>query len=59
MRVNESSASASSKNNNFYDRSAVTADLESFKILINCMILENANGTTIDLTDFYLGTPIM
>ncbi len=41
-----------------YDKSAVTADLESFKILLNCMISENANWTTIDLTDFYLGTPL-
>jgi hypothetical protein len=41
-----------------YDKSAVTADLESFKILLNCMILKNANWTTIDLTDFYLGTPL-
>ncbi len=31
-----------------YDKSAVTADLESFKILLNCMISENANWTTID-----------
>jgi hypothetical protein len=39
--------------------SAVTADLlESFKILLNCMISENANCSTIDLTDFYLGTPL-
>ncbi len=37
-----------------YDKSAVTADLESFKILLNRMISENANWTTIDLTDFYL-----
>jgi hypothetical protein len=41
-----------------YDKSAVTAALESFKILINCMISENANWTTIDLTDFYFGTPL-
>ncbi len=40
-----------------YDKSAVTADLESFKILLNFMISENANWTTIDQTDFYLGTP--
>ncbi len=34
-----------------YDKSAVTADLESFKILLNCMISENANWSTIDLMD--------
>jgi hypothetical protein len=42
-----------------YDKSAVTADLESWKILLNCMISENANWSTIDLTDFYLGTPLL
>ena len=41
-----------------YDKSAVTADLESFKLLVNCMISEDAQWTTIDLTDFYLGTPL-
>ena len=41
-----------------YDKSAVTADLGSFEILLKCMISENANRTTIDLTDFYLGTPL-
>jgi hypothetical protein len=41
-----------------YDKSAVTADLESWKILLNCMISEDANWSTIDLTDFYLGTPL-
>jgi hypothetical protein len=41
-----------------YDKSAVTADLESFKIILNSMISENANWSTIDLTDFYLETPL-
>ncbi len=41
-----------------YDKSAVTADLESWKILLNYMVSENANWSTIDLTDFYLGTPL-
>jgi hypothetical protein len=41
-----------------YDKSAVTADLESWKILLNCMISEDASWSTIDLTDVYLGTPL-
>ena len=41
-----------------YDKSAVTADLEYSKILLNCMISEDAYWSTIDLTDFYLGTPL-
>jgi hypothetical protein len=39
-----------------YDKSAVTAEMDALKILLNCMISENANWSTIDLTDFYLGT---
>ena len=35
-----------------------TADLETSRTLLNCMISENAKWTTIDLTDFYLGTPL-
>jgi hypothetical protein len=31
---------------------------ESWKILINCMISEDAYWSTIDLEDFYLGTPL-
>jgi hypothetical protein len=42
-----------------HDKLAVTADLESFKIFINCMISEYVNWATIDLTDFYLGTPLL
>jgi hypothetical protein len=41
-----------------YDTTAVTADLESLKILLNCMISEDAQWSTIDLTDFYLGTEL-
>jgi hypothetical protein len=37
---------------------AVTADLEALKFMLNCMISENANFSTIDLTDFYLGTDL-
>ena len=36
-----------------------TADLETSRTLLNCMISENAKWTTIDLTDFYLGTPLI
>ena len=32
--------------------------MEAIKILLNCMISENANWSTIDLTDFYLGTDL-
>ena len=35
-----------------------TADLETSRTLLNCMISENAKWTTIDLTDFYLGTQL-
>jgi hypothetical protein len=41
-----------------YDTTAITAELESLKILLNCMISENTNFSTIDLTDFYLGTDL-
>ncbi len=41
-----------------YDTSAVTAEMEAIKILLNCMISEDTNWTTIDLTDFYLGTDL-
>jgi hypothetical protein len=37
-----------------YDKSAVTADLEAWKVLLNCMISEDANWSTIDLTAFIL-----
>jgi hypothetical protein len=37
---------------------AVTAEMEALKLLLNCMISENSNWTTIDLTDFYLGTDL-
>jgi hypothetical protein len=32
--------------------------MDAIKILLNCMISEDANWTTIDLTDFYLGTDL-
>jgi hypothetical protein len=41
-----------------YDKSAVTANMEGLKLLINAMISENANWSTIDISDFYLGTPL-
>jgi hypothetical protein len=41
-----------------YEKSAVTANMEALKILINAMISENANWSTIDISDFYLGTPL-
>jgi hypothetical protein len=41
-----------------YETAAVTAEMDALKILLNCMISENANFSTIDLTDFYLGTDL-
>jgi hypothetical protein len=41
-----------------YSTAAYTADLESIKILINAMISDNAAFSTVDLEDFYLGTPL-
>jgi hypothetical protein len=41
-----------------YSTTAVTADLESIKILLNAMISDNAAFSTIDIEDFYLGTPL-
>ncbi len=41
-----------------FETRAVTAEMEALKILLNCMISENGNWTTIDLTDFYLGTDL-
>jgi hypothetical protein len=41
-----------------YDTSAVTAEMDAIKILLNCMISENGKLSTIDLTDFYLGTDL-
>jgi hypothetical protein len=37
---------------------AVTANLESIKILLNAMISDDINLATIDLEDIYLGTPL-
>jgi hypothetical protein len=39
-----------------YDTSEVTAEMDAIKIMLNCMISEDANWTTVDLTGFYLGT---
>ncbi len=41
-----------------YPTTAVTAELESIKILFNAMISDNAAFSTVDLEDFYLGTPL-
>ena len=41
-----------------YDTAAVTAEMDAVKIMLNCMISEDANLTTVDLTDFYLGTDL-
>jgi hypothetical protein len=41
-----------------YSTTAVTAELESIKILINAMISDNAAFSTIDIEDFYLGTDL-
>ncbi len=39
-----------------YNTTAVTAELEAIKILINAMISDNCAFATVDLEDFYLGT---
>jgi hypothetical protein len=41
-----------------YSTTAVTAELESIKILMNAMISDNAAFSTVDLEDFYLGTSL-
>ncbi len=41
-----------------YPTTAVTAELESIKILFNAMISDNAAFSTVDLEDFYLGTQL-
>jgi hypothetical protein len=41
-----------------YETTAVTANLESIKILFNAMISDDIQLATIDLEDFYLGTPL-
>jgi hypothetical protein len=41
-----------------FNTTAVTANLESIKILLNAMISDDINLYTIDLEDFYLGTPL-
>jgi hypothetical protein len=39
-----------------FNTTAVTAELEAIKILINGMISDNCSFATVDLEDFYLGT---
>jgi hypothetical protein len=39
-----------------YSTTAVTANLECIKILLNAVISDDINLSTIDLEDFYLGT---
>ncbi len=41
-----------------YTTTAMTAELEAIKLLINAMISDNAAFSTVDLEDFYLGTPL-
>jgi hypothetical protein len=41
-----------------YETTAVTAEMDALKILLNAMISEDAKWSTIDLTDFYLGTDL-
>ncbi len=41
-----------------FNTTAVTANLESIKILLNAMVSDNGQLTTVDLEDFYLGTPL-
>jgi hypothetical protein len=41
-----------------YSTTAITAELEAIKILLNGMISDNASFSTVDLEDFYLGTPL-
>jgi hypothetical protein len=41
-----------------YTTTAVTAELESIKLLLNAMISDNAAFSTVDLEDFYLGTDL-
>jgi hypothetical protein len=41
-----------------YSTTAITAELKAIKILLNAMISDNAEFTTIDLEDFYLGTSL-
>jgi hypothetical protein len=39
-----------------YSTTAVTAELESIKLLLNAMISDNVAFSTVDIEDFYLGT---
>ena len=41
-----------------YDKSANTAALSTVKLLLNAVVSEDASWMTIDIKDFYLGTPL-
>jgi hypothetical protein len=41
-----------------FNTTAGTANLESIKILLNAMISDDIQLTTVDLEDFYLGNPL-
>jgi hypothetical protein len=41
-----------------FNTTAVTANLKCIKILLNAMISDDINLATMDLEDFYLGTPL-
>jgi hypothetical protein len=41
-----------------YSTTTITCELEAIKILLNAMISDNAEFTTVDLEDFYLGTSL-
>jgi hypothetical protein len=41
-----------------FNTTAVTANLESIKLLLNAMISDKINLSTVHLEDFYLGTPL-
>jgi hypothetical protein len=41
-----------------YDTTAVTVEMDALKIILNCMIFVDAKWSTIDLTDFHLGTEL-
>jgi hypothetical protein len=37
---------------------AYTAHLETIRVLLNSIVFEHANILTVDIKDFYLGTPL-
>jgi hypothetical protein len=52
------SVSGSGQSRRQYDVSARTANLDVVKILLQSTISEGKHWFTIDITDFYLGTPL-